>query len=99
MGRKRSHKDDLSEHTNEHRSGRTRKLAVADGIAWGMWHNQCRAALDDVRSAIEFRRVPARPQGVERNTCSIRRDAGNRLRHDHERATHPGKARALGEAA
>ena len=55
MGRKRSHEDDLPEHTHEfeheHRSGRTRKLAlllaVAGGIALLLRRNQRRAALDE----------------------------------------------------
>ena len=55
MGRKRSHEDDLPEHTHEfeheHRSGRKRKLAlllaVAGGIALLLRRNQRRAALDE----------------------------------------------------
>jgi len=55
MGRKRSHEDELAEHTHEteheHRSGRKRKLAlllaVAGGIAWVMRRNQRRAELDE----------------------------------------------------
>ena len=55
MGRKRSHEDDLPEHTHEsehvHRSGRKRKLAlllaVAGGIAFLLRRNQRRAALDE----------------------------------------------------
>jgi len=55
MGRKRSHEDELAEHTHEsdqeHRSGRKRKLAlllaVAGGIAWVLRRNQRRAELDE----------------------------------------------------
>jgi hypothetical protein len=55
MGRKRSHEDDLPEHTHEfeheQRSGRKRKLAlllaVAGGIAFLLRRNQRRAALDE----------------------------------------------------
>jgi hypothetical protein len=55
MGRKRSHEDDLPEHTHEfeheHRSGRKRKLAlllaVAGGIAFLLRRNPRRAALDE----------------------------------------------------
>ena len=55
MGRKRSHEDELPEHTHEseheHRSGRKRKLAlliaVAGGIALLLRRNQRRAELDE----------------------------------------------------
>jgi|Tabmets5t2r1_1033131.scaffolds.fasta_scaffold81835_1 hypothetical protein len=55
MGRKRRHEDELPEHTHEseheHRSGRTRKLAlllaIAGGIAWLLRRNQRRAELDE----------------------------------------------------
>jgi len=55
MGRKRSHEDEVAEHSHEfeheHRSRRGRKLAlllaVAGGIAWVMRRNQRRAELDE----------------------------------------------------
>jgi hypothetical protein len=55
MGRKRSHEDEVAEHTHEseheHRSGRGRKLAlllaIAGGIAWLLRRNQRRAELDE----------------------------------------------------
>jgi hypothetical protein len=55
MGRKRSHEDELPEHTHEpeheHRSGRKRKLAlllaIAGGIALLLRRNQRRAELDE----------------------------------------------------
>jgi hypothetical protein len=55
MGRKRSHEDELPEHTHEseheHRSGRKRKLALLLAIAGGMAlllrRNQRRAELDE----------------------------------------------------
>ena len=55
MGRKRSHEDELPEHSHEseheHRSGRKRKLAlllaVAGGIALLLRRNQRRAELDE----------------------------------------------------